>query len=177
MYSCALKPVISDGFFRNQGLFLFPSFFAPSYPPGHAEWAENLKSWGGYFLLCPRYFLLIPWKFSLSAQKKFVTNLLICVTNLLTRVTRFVICVTKFVTKTFLYGRKNSLAQNKKYLGEKKHFPRDAPGGRVRKVWGAPRPVPLACQKIITFAVGKTVGSQKKSSLPCNFSPVRPSFN
>ena len=52
-------------------------------------------------------------------------------------------------------------AQNKKYLGEKKHFPRDAPSGRVRKVWVAPRPVRLACQKIITFAVGKTVGLKK----------------
>lgn len=69
------------------------------------------------------------------------------------------------------------LLKIKKYLGEKKHFPRDAPRGRVRKVWVASGPVRLACQKIITFAVGKTVGLTKKSALPCNFSPVRPSFN
>ena len=177
MYGCALKPVISDGFCCYLVLYLFPSFYALSPPPGHAEWAENIQSRGGYFLLCPRCFLLTPWKFSLSALKKFVTNLLIFVTNFLTRVTKFVICVTKFVTKTFLYGRKKYLAQNKKYLGEKKHFPRDAPSGRVRKVWVAPRPVRLACQKIITFAVDKTVGLKKKSAQPCNFSPVRPSFN
>ena len=85
------------------------------------------------------------------------------------RVTKFLICVTKFVTKTFLYGRKNSLAQNKKYHGEKKHFPRDAPDGRVRKVSVAPRPVRLACQKIITFAVDKTVGLKKNWPCPVTF--------
>ena len=85
------------------------------------------------------------------------------------RVTKFLICVTKFVTKTFLYERKKCIVGNKKYLGEKKHFNRDAPRGRVRKVWVAPRPVRLACQKIITFAVGKTVGLKKNRPCPVTF--------